>query len=179
MPYIPVAVVQGAGLGNSEFAILQEIVAGVGGIASLDFSAIPQTYRNLRLEVSGAGEAVSNSVAVNMQFNGDTGSNYAYTNTSGAGSGSATSISCGSMVAASIADAMSWIVVDVFNYQSTTWKTLCRVEYGFIAYGVTSDWNVVKGGYLVKDNIDRIVLTPTSGDFAEGTVGTLFGKNLL
>lgn len=55
-----------------------EVVVGAGGQASIDFAAIPGTFTHLQLIGNGRGTAASTVTAVQMRFNGDSGSNYDY-----------------------------------------------------------------------------------------------------
>jgi hypothetical protein len=85
-------------------------VCTFSGVSSVTFASIPQTYNHLLLEWSMTG-SVSNSIGCGVQFNGDTGSDYAeehfhvLTSTvQGSDSTSATSISlgCGMSTLASV-----------------------------------------------------------------------------
>lgn len=56
--------------------IIEDTTVGAGGVASVTFSSIPQTYSHLY--VVGSARSTYNNVngSVLLQFNGDTGSNY-------------------------------------------------------------------------------------------------------
>jgi hypothetical protein len=47
-----------------------------GSQANVTFSSIPQTYRNLQLEVFGRTNQVGTGADILLQYNGDTGTNY-------------------------------------------------------------------------------------------------------
>ena len=61
--------------GGAAMTLIQSIVVGSGGAASVTFSSIPQTYLDLRLVANCRGDTAG-SYNIQAQFNGDSGSNY-------------------------------------------------------------------------------------------------------
>jgi len=74
-------------------------VVGAGGASSIDFTSIPATYTDLVVKISSrsSNTAANDSDSLNLQFNGDTGSNYIrrtlYGDGGAAGSSNATTTS--------------------------------------------------------------------------------------
>jgi hypothetical protein len=60
------------------FIQIASVTVGSGGAANIDFTSIPSTYTDLVVKVSSrsTNAAVNDSDSLNLQFNGDTGSNY-------------------------------------------------------------------------------------------------------
>lgn len=50
---------------------------GAGGAASIDFSSIPSTFTHLQLRIFSRSSTTTAGVNIPVQFNGDTGTNYA------------------------------------------------------------------------------------------------------
>lgn len=66
-----------SGSGGGGRTVIEEVFTS-GSQTSKTFSAIPQTYRNLVVEIDARSIDAGADVAVNVQFNGDTGANYDY-----------------------------------------------------------------------------------------------------
>jgi len=94
---------------------------------TVTLSSIPATYTDLRLVFVPLGTSTQN---MNMTINGDTGSNYSWTNLRGDGGGaysaSATSqaninLTYGTSITTTNANLYE---IDIFSYASSTYKTL-------------------------------------------------------
>jgi hypothetical protein len=87
--------------------------------ASVTFSAIPQTYTDLVIVMFSDQTASSSS---QIQFNGDTATNYSLTNISGDGStGASTRASSASAPSISTSSANDQIsIINIMNYSNTT-----------------------------------------------------------
>jgi hypothetical protein len=104
--------------------------------SSVTFSSIPATYTDLKLIVMWRGTHSGSSNNLMGQFNGDTGSNYSYTDISGSGS-AATSFRGSSQtkmnfgyVSSTESTIFGMAIIDVFSYAGSTNKTtLCSYSY--------------------------------------------------
>jgi hypothetical protein len=67
------------------FELIASSTVGAGGVADITFSSIPSTYTDLILKISVSG-ANSSLDDLSVQYNSDTGSNYAYKELGGTGS---------------------------------------------------------------------------------------------
>lgn len=65
-----------APLATSAMVVLAETVAGVGGVATIDFTSIPATYRNLLIEGQVRTDVAAAFDLVVARFNNDTSSIY-------------------------------------------------------------------------------------------------------
>jgi hypothetical protein len=61
------------------FQKIASVTVGAGGASSIDFTAIPATYTDLKVLISARGtRSNSGSLTVTLRFNSDGGSNYSY-----------------------------------------------------------------------------------------------------
>lgn len=74
-------------MGTPTYTLISETVLG-SAQASVTFSSIPSTYKDLVMEVVGSG---STSISYYTQLNGDTGANYSTTWISGDGAAASSS----------------------------------------------------------------------------------------
>lgn len=142
--------------------------------ATVTFSSIPATYRDLRLVVDVLNTTSSNQT--NIQLNGDTGSNYsrlimAGQAASGASSASATgtSIVCMNWSAPDNATRVL-MTADFMDYSATDkQKTiLLRSNHGNEVDAVAARWTSTSA-------ITSIKLYPDSSTFAAGSTFSLYG----
>ena len=113
-------------------------VTGNGSATTLTFSSIPSTYVALQIRAI-ANDA--NGFNIALQFNGDTGSNYAYHRLLGNGAtvsaaGFATQTSANYLGAcASTANIFAAYITDIHDYASTTKAKTIRTFHGADANG--------------------------------------------
>jgi hypothetical protein len=139
--------------------------------ASVTFSTISGAYTDLVLVINGT---VTAGVAVTLQFNGDTGSNYSQTNLYGDGSsvGSGAQTSIAFAPAGSLGTTQSNTIIQIMNYSNTTtYKTV-------LSRGSNTTGFAIARVNLWRDTsaITSIVCDLTSGaDYNSGTILTLYG----
>jgi hypothetical protein len=138
--------------------------------ASVTFSAIPQTYTDLVIVMFSDQTASS---ASNVQFNGDTATNYSLTNLSGDGSTAtstrASSASTPSISASSANDQIT--IMNIMNYSNTTtYKTsIIRTNDASSSVGVRVIlWRSTAA-------ITSIRLASTSSTFTSNSTFNLYG----
>jgi hypothetical protein len=138
--------------------------------ASVTFSSIPGTYRDLRLIVTGT-YTTGSGLAV-AQFNGYTGSNYSFVQMYG--TGSTTGSSSGTNTSFYLGDLSTTVAVataDVMDYSATDKHKTVLVR------GSSSDQNVraFANRWANTAAVTQIVVIPGSGNFATGTSFYLYG----
>ena len=74
---------------NPTHILINSYTVGSGSTSSVTFSSIPSTYTDLVIKASGRSNLAAIYGSGELQFNGDTGSNYKWLRVGGAGSGSA------------------------------------------------------------------------------------------
>ena len=106
-----------------------------GGVATFDFSSIPQTYRHLQLRWLGKSNQTDTSFSI--RFNGDTGSVYSYHQLSGQGSVASSNavsqnriVPTNSLANNSTGNAFAGGIIDILDYTSTSKNTTIRGIYG-------------------------------------------------
>jgi len=166
------------------FDALGSVTVGSGGLSSITFSAIPQTYTHL--QISGQFRDSSSNTgdaALWIQFNGDSGSNYAWHrlwgNGSSASAGASTSQTWGLLgvgtYGGDTANAFGSTIADVLDYANTNKTKVARALTGDDTNGAgyiglhSTLWNNTNA-------INQITLFPPSGyNFATGTNFSLYG----
>jgi len=155
----------------------------VGSVAaSITFSAIPATYEHLKIVLQGRGDTAAESVLMQLRFNGDTAGNYDDQrdvgkdgSTISAGSAGSTSGAIGEIVGANGGANRAGIVeIAVPYYTRTTWAKVAQSVAAAPADGARVSLNT----YVFWNNtaaITSITLFPVTGNFAIGTIATLYG----
>jgi hypothetical protein len=156
---------------NTYQAIATTTVSG-SSTTSYTFSSIPGTYTDIILVATG-----SNSVgnrALNMTFNGDSGTNYSATNLAGDGTSAVSnrSTSASNISIGNSATTIATITAHIMNYSNaTTYKSV-------IMRNSASSVQVAALAGLWRSTaaITSIGLTLNSGDsFNAGTTFTIYG----
>lgn len=151
----------------------------LGSAAStITFSSIPNTYTDLRIVLVGTSDATGAGQAVLMRFNSDTATNYSATRLSG--NGSAASSARWTNIASIYCsiDGLSTTIptlqmIDIFSYAGSTYKTALisnnedKNGSGYVEARV--------GLWRSTSAITSVSLLIGSGNFATGTVATLYG----
>jgi hypothetical protein len=146
--------------------------------ANITFSTIPGTYTDLRVILVATGDASAAGQAVLTRFNSDTGSNYSVTRLSGNGT-SATSGRFSNIASIYTSfDGLSTTVptfqqIDIFSYAGSTYKT-CLISNNEDKNG--SGYVEARVGlWRSTSAITTVAVIANSGNFATGTVATLYG----
>jgi hypothetical protein len=141
--------------------------------SSITFSSIPSTYTDLKVILVGNSSV---DVTAQIQFNSDTATNYSRTRLYGNGtsalSAASTNQTAGS-VSAIYAAQKGVIQIDVFSYAGSTYKTyLSSGANDQNGSGIVE--NIV-GLWRSTSAINTVTLKVSSGDFATGTIATIYG----
>ena len=172
-----------AALAGGHVLISEQILGS--SAATVTFSSIPSTYSDLLLKVVARGTDAGAAVGVNMQFNGDTGSNYDRETASAAGttitmaeSLGITSIPIAAIAAggapANVANAFT---IEVPGYKGTTFQ---KSAMAMVArkQGTSTGTIYVEtrsGFWRSTSAITSIVLSLSAGSFATGSEFRLYG----
>lgn len=159
-----------------------------GSQATVTFSSIPNTYRDLEVVVRGRGNVSATSVIVRIQFNGDTGANYDFAKfdanggASGGGSG-------GQSVAQTSADfgyltgntgpsnAASSTTLVIYDYKGTTFTKNGRSNGNLTTANSINNQYVTNGfiAWRSTSAITQIDVSLSSSTFVDGSVVSLYG----
>lgn len=158
-------------------AVLADSTLGVAA-ATITLSAIPQTYKHLRLMFSGANSGAGAVAELRMRFNNDSVSTY---NSQGSKIYSAASVFdngatyavLGYITAAASAPRQSIAVLDVADYAGTTLNKVGLTIVGGRADAVA--WSSSTHNFPSSVGITRIDLFCDADNFIAGTRVTLLG----
>ena len=139
--------------------------------SSYTFSSIPSTYTDLILIRSGG---ISSPDEIALRFNGDTGSNYSYTNVSGYGTGTASGRGTNQTMGRGGAawTATNNTIWQIMNYANTTTNKTFLQRYndpGDTVGAAVTLWRSTAAINSVQ------VLNLTGQNFTTGTTFTLYG----
>ena len=167
---------------DGAYDALSAITVPSGGLSSITFAGIPNTYKHLQIRMMNrlsGGSAAAAFIGM-IRFNSDTGSNYANHYLYGSGSGAAAAgVPGGSnpwnRIYYTMGSAqMSANIVDILDYANTTKNKTTRILTGTDTNG---------GGYVLLESglwmntstISSISIAPESGAFAEFSQFSLYG----
>lgn len=142
--------------------------------SSITFSSIPNTYTDLRLVIVNLASSVDES----LTFNGDTGTNYSVTALAGSGaSASSNNLTSSSKIVSDLIGAAGssphMATFDIFSYAGSTNKSVL-VSAAMDSNG-TGYVELTIGLWRSTAAITSLTLTSGGGNFATGTIATLFG----
>ena len=145
--------------------------------ASITFSSIAASWTDLRLVMT---VITSTNSITELQFNGDTGTNYSNTVLYGDGTGAYSSkltnnnyIYTYASTSASALTIPVFYKIDIFSYAGSTYKTALLTGSGD-TNGSGRVVNVV-GLWRSTSAITSVTVLSTSGTYSTGTTATLYG----
>lgn len=157
--------------GPSDYESIATITVGAGGSTSITFSSIPSTYSHLQLRI------VANSGGDRLQFNSDTGTNYARhyilgngTAASAGGTANTTYAAVGDYTAT--ASFFPGTIIDILDYANTNKYKTVRSHTGFDnntqgeAFQFSGHW---------RSNSAISSITITGGTMAQYSTYALYG----
>lgn len=173
-----------AGLGAAPAEALIEERALESTSASETFSDLGE-YRDLRLVVRGRGAGIGSFIGVGIRINGDSEANYDWQDLSGTGatpaaSGSAATdaIRIGYVPGASATAGLGGVCdATIYDYLGSLNKTV--VARSFAKGANTTDSFLLSqhgGEWRSTSTVTSLTALPSSGDFAAGTVISLYGR---
>ena len=175
----------GAGGGGAYESIAT--VTAAGGETTLSFTSIPSTYQHLQIRaLVRTLRALAGTDSMTVQFNSDSGSNYAHHRLTGDGSTaaaggsssttSATIINTATVMDSSTANIFAGNIIDIHDYASTIKNKTVRTFSG--ANGNTADTSFVMGlssGLWVNTSAITSITFGNSFGFKAGSVFSLYG----
>jgi len=166
--------------------LFQEVIT-TGSQASVTFSGIPATFRDLEIRVRGRSDAAATNIKVMAQFNADTGANYQYQINQSYSSGTlfaqtpnATSAALGEITGATAtASYVGMIKATVGNYRATTgFKQGLSVWGNTIGTGTFSIGAGNNGfAWSSASAIISVKVFPLAGNFVDNSIISLYLVN--
>jgi hypothetical protein len=172
------------------------VEVGSGGSASISFTSIPATYKNLQIRITAQSNRGTYAIDdIRMRLNSDTAANYSSHYLMGNGSSanagvetSTTSILTGdrNLVTSVITNTFGLSVIDILDYGSTTKAKTMRSLYGGDTNGVGASGYIptiglgsgawYKNSSSVYEAINTILLYPEYGTlFTQYSSFALYG----
>jgi hypothetical protein len=162
---------------------LATITVPSGGLSSITFAGIPNTYKHLQIRGIGRDTQASGAHSLRLQLNSDTGSNYTYHALTGDGS----SASAGALTGQSTqypgfligtsgtTGVFAASIIDILDYANTSKNKVTRTLSGVDNNG-SGSIGLFSGMWLNVAAITSITLLPAaSTNFAENSTFTLYG----
>ena len=167
-------------ISSSDYYSIATQTVGSGGASSITFSSIPSTYTHLQLRMMVRETSTSNGYS--MQFNGDTGNNYArhYLYGTGSSAAAAAVTSTSSMILADAAISTSTTgvfgasVCDVLDYTNVNKNKVIKTLGGYDNNGNGAIF-FNSGLWMNTSSVTSIVINPDAGSFAQYSSFALYG----
>jgi hypothetical protein len=156
---------------------------GSGGVASITFNSIPQTFTDLCIKHSTRSSAASTDVDIFLQLNGDNASNYSTTRLYSQGSSVGTDRQsptnvirvAGTEGTSATSNTFASGEFYISNYASSNYKSIIiddveesNTTTGFYMFLISGLWRSTSG-------VTSIYLVPGSGSFVQYSTFTLYG----
>lgn len=168
--------------GSGAMTLITEVVTS-GSQATVSFSSIATTWRDLVLIIRGRGTNATTNVEARVQFNGDTGANYdqgIQTN-----NGAVTIVYAGTTIfvgyltgSTAPANTPSGSVVEIPNYKGTTFHktTLSQMAVQLNTTGTNIFTGHGYGQWRSTAAINAVLVLLSAGNFVDGSVVSLYGR---
>lgn len=158
---------------------------GNGSSSSITFSSIPSTYKHLQIRgITRTSDTSSNTPRyIQIQFNSDTGSNYAWhgLNSGGASGTAEAALSYPTtygyqkgLSQSTSTSKMGPFIIDIQDYSSTTRNKTVRTFSG-VDFSGSGQVCLYSSLWMSTSAISSITLTSNTGAFATNTTFALYG----
>jgi len=159
------------------FVKIATVTVGSGGAASMDFTAIPATYTDLKVVVCGR-EATGTSLFFTMQING-VATNQATREVRGSGaaatSGTNTIATLDQNGSGTTASVFGSAEVYITNYASTTTYKAISIDSVSENNAAAAYMRLSAGLWSSNSAINQLTFYPSSGNIAQYSTATLYG----
>jgi len=158
-------------------------VTASGSSATLEFTSIPSTYTHLQIRMLTRSTRSATSSNIFIGFNSDTTTANYYGHmiqgdgasaTAAARIGTSTSFMSATSAASNTSGIFSGVVIDVLDYANTSKYKTSRGLSGYDANGSGLIY-LASGLWMNTNAVTSIQLTDPLGNFASGSVATLYG----
>lgn len=165
----------------NSFESISTVTVASGGSSTITFSSIPSTYQHLQLRSSWGFTDITNNTWLNVTFNNDSSSNYAYHSIRGNGSSvsgatGASSASKAVFGADDNGDPSVWAssVADILDYANTSKYKTTRALAGQDrnGAGAVNFWSSL---WMSTSAISSITIVTDFSTFRQGSKFALYG----
>jgi len=156
------------------FESIATLTVGSGGASNVEFTSIPNTYSHLQIRATLFGTA--SAAGINMQFNGDTASNYSAHYMYGTGSAAASGNDNNNYLYLSFYPTTNpnVSVCDILDYTNTNKYKTMRSLGGWDSNGSGQMW-MFSGSWRSTSVLSSIKIYPYSGTFSNYSHFALYG----
>jgi hypothetical protein len=168
---------------DGAFDALSTVTVPSGGLASIDFVGIPNTYKHLQIRcIENITNSFNDQGYSSLQFNGDTTSSYSRHQLTGDGSSSG-AYGAGSLTNAvygfaylvnATSSYMAANIIDVLDYSSST-KTKTIRSLNGMDFNGSGFLGLFSGGWFKTEPVTSIKLFNTTGSFRQNSTFSLYG----
>lgn len=161
------------------FESIATVLVGTGGIANIQFTSIPSTYKHLQLRLFLKADATTNGTPA-LVYNGDTSSVYTYHHLKGDGGGTSAYSPGGNyggtwyINGGQSAGYFGMYITDILDYASTNKYKTIKTFAGFDNNGSGSIF-LVSHAYMSTSAISSLNLTVQSGNISQYSHAALYG----
>jgi hypothetical protein len=144
--------------------------------ATITFSSISQSYRDLVLVINNAKEATSNGASMLMRLNSDSGVNYTNIYINGNGTSGSSNTGSDNAFYLSLSAGMSTtnpsdFIVNIMDYSTTDKHKMILVRNSVPSSNVAASVE----RWASTSTVSTITLLPFTGSIASGTSAALYG----
>lgn len=170
---------------SGSLAVIGRTVVGVGGAASIDFTSIPADYESLRVVYAGRGTAAVTDVELRLRLNNDSAANYDWRNlfvseggiTTATAAGETSARFAATIAASATAGKAGTAAILIPSYARTVFHKTMTGEIGYPLNETTGIRRAeATAVWRSTAAVTQITLLLSSGNFAEGSVATLYGQ---
>ena len=163
---------------------LSTVTVPSGGLASVTFAAIPNTYKHLQLRVMARSTVGGSEDSSLLRLNGDSGSNYfwhflfgngASANASNPGASSTFIYPYAIPASGFLANSFGVQVIDILDYSSSSKNTTVRTLAGYENNSTGGRIALTSGAWFNTSAVNSLTFTAGSANLAEYSQLTLFG----
>ena len=168
---------------DGAFDALATVTVPSGGVASITFAGIPNTYKHLQIRSMFRSGTAGSEDSVIMRFNGDSGNNYSYHFLFGNGSSAnASATSSTSLIypwavpaASFLANSFGVQIIDLLDYANTTKNKTTRTLAGYDDNSTGGRIALTSGAWYNTSAVNSISITTGGSSIAQHSQFTLFG----
>jgi hypothetical protein len=173
---IPLGILASAGGVSAAYELISTTVLG-SNTSSVTFSSLPATYKHFQLRMVTLNTSSSNTYK--LQFNGDTGSNYAWhtllgnaTDVRSQASPSSTSMNFVGSWSGQSTTVPATAIVDILDPLSTTKNKTVRTLGGCQG---SNEVGLYSGLWMSTSAVTSLTITGTAGSYTTGSRFSLYG----
>jgi hypothetical protein len=168
---------------DGAYDALATVTVPSGGVASITFAGIPNTYKHLQIRSMFRSGTAGSEDSVIMRFNGDSGNNYSYHFLFGNGSSAnASATSSTSLIypwavpaASFLANSFGVQIIDLLDYANTTKNKTTRTLAGYDDNSTGGRIALTSGAWYNTSAVNSISITTGGSSIAQNSQFTLYG----